>query len=91
LRIAEHASPRGAAANRERNTWPAASGATVDQLREWFETTVRPLLAKCSLADIRNATKLSTGYVIRIRRGRTPHPRHFEALAKLAGVEALVL
>jgi hypothetical protein len=45
-------------------------------------------LAKCSLADIRNATELSTGYVIRIRRGRTPHPRHFEALAKLAGVEA---
>jgi hypothetical protein len=48
-------------------------------------------LTKCSLADIRNATELSTGYVIRMRRGRTPHPRHFEALAKLAGVEAPAL
>jgi hypothetical protein len=86
--IAEHAGPAGATLNRARNAWPTASGVTVDQLREWFETTVRPLLAKCSLADIRNATELSTGYVIRIRRGRTPHPRHFEALAKLAGVEA---
>jgi hypothetical protein len=89
--IAEHAPSRGAAGSRERNSWPAASGATFDQLYHWFETTVRPLLAKCSLADIRNATELSTGYVIRIRRGRTPHPRHFEALAKLAGVEAPAL
>jgi hypothetical protein len=48
-------------------------------------------LAKCSLADIRSATELSTGYVIRIRRGRTPHPGHFEALARLAGVEAPAL
>jgi hypothetical protein len=56
--IAEHAGPAGATLNNARNAWPTASGATVDQLREWFETTIRPLLAKCSLADIRNATEL---------------------------------
>jgi hypothetical protein len=85
--IAEHAAPAGAALNGERNTWPTTSGATVDHLREWFTTNVQPLLAKCSLADICTATELSTGYVIRIRRGRTPHPRHYSVLGQLVGVE----
>jgi hypothetical protein len=85
--VAEHAPSAGSPLNGDRNTWPTASGSTVDQLREWFTTTVQPLLANCPLADIRNATELSTGYVIRIRHGRMPHPRHYAALAKLVGME----
>jgi hypothetical protein len=85
--IAQHAPSAEPALNGERNRWPAASGATADQLRQWFTTTVQPLLANRPLADIRSVTDLSTGYVIRIRRGRMPHPRHFSALAQLVGVE----
>jgi hypothetical protein len=85
--IAQHAAPGVAVPSGERNTWPTTSGADVAQLRDWFATTVRPLLAKCPLADICNATGLSTGYVIRVRHGRIPHPRHYSALAQLVGVE----
>jgi hypothetical protein len=58
-----------------------------DQLREWYITTVSPLLREYSLAQIRDATELSTRYVITIRHGAVPHPRHYLNLAALVGVE----
>jgi CRISPR-associated protein Cas1 len=85
--ISQHAPSAGAAVSGERNTWPTASGATVDQVREWFTTTVQPLLANCPLADIRSVTQLSTRYAIKIRHGHVPHPRHYPVLAELVGVE----
>jgi len=49
---------------------------------------VAPLLAKSPLAEIRHATGLSTRYVIMIRQGFVPHPRHYPVLAALVGVKA---
>jgi hypothetical protein len=43
-------------------------------------------VATCPAAEIRRATGLSVRYAIMIRQGYVPHPRHFTALAKLAGV-----
>jgi CRISPR-associated endonuclease Cas1 len=71
----------------ERNSWTKALGPAVDELREWFIVVLAPLLAKCPLAEIRHATGLSTRYAIKIRQGYVPHPRHFAALAALAGVQ----
>src|SRR5262245_60325319 len=41
-----------------------ASGATVDQLREWFTTIAQPHFRGLSAVDIRSATELSTGYLL---------------------------
>ena len=84
---AEHARPAGSSLARKRNTWTTASGPAVDQLREWFIAGVAPLLANCPIADIRHTTGLSTRYVIMIRQGLVPHPRHYPALAALVGIE----
>jgi CRISPR-associated endonuclease Cas1 len=85
--IAEHSPLAGSALNGERNTWPKASGAGIDKLREWYVATVGPLLARCSLAQIRDATGLSYRSAILIRKGHVPHPRHYQNLAALVGVE----
>jgi hypothetical protein len=84
---ADHARPAGTPVARKRNTWTQASGPAVDQLREWFTATVAPHLAKYPIAEIRHATGLSTRYVIMIRQGLVPHPRHYPALASLVGSE----
>jgi hypothetical protein len=60
--------------------------ATGEQLRRWFTTTLVPIVAKRPFAEIRSATGLSTRYAIMIRQGHIPHPRHYPALAHLAGV-----
>jgi len=83
---AEHAPPAGSEPVPKRNGWFRASGPTVDQLREWFTATVGPLVADYSVAQVRGATGLSTRYVIKIRQGLVPHPRHFPALADLVGM-----
>jgi CRISPR-associated endonuclease Cas1 len=85
--IAEHASPAGFTLNGERNTWPKASGAGIDKLREWYVVTVSPLLVGRSLAEICDATELSYRSAILIRKGHVPHPRHYQNLAALVGVE----
>jgi hypothetical protein len=72
---------------RKRNTWTKAAGPAADQLREWFAAIVAPLVAKCSIPEIRRATGLSTRYVIMIRQGLAPHPRHYAVLAELVGAE----
>jgi CRISPR-associated protein Cas1 len=85
--IAEHAPPAATALNGERNTWPKASGVAINQLREWYSTTVSPLLPGRSLAEIRDATELSYRSAILIRKGHVPHPRHYQKLAALVGVK----
>jgi hypothetical protein len=66
---------------------PISGSIAVDQLRDWFTARVAPLVAKCSIAEIRRSTGLSTRYVIMIRQGLVPHPRHYPALAALVGIE----
>jgi CRISPR-associated protein Cas1 len=85
---AEHAPAAQARPRRRRNSWTKASGPAVDQLRDWFTAAVAPRVATCPAAEIRRATGLSVRYAIMIRQGYVPHPRHFLALAKLAGVSA---
>jgi hypothetical protein len=69
-----------------RNSFATPTGPVVDERREWYASAVAPLVARCSLSDVQRATGLSKRYAIMIRQGHVPHPRHFAALAQLAGV-----
>ena len=84
---AEHSPPTESVPAEKRNGWFRASGPAVDQLRGWYAATVGPLVANFPVARVRDATGLSTRYVIKIRQGLVPHPRHYPALAELVGVE----
>lgn len=56
---------------------------------EVFSQEIQPLLAKIPTAAIRSHLGVSRWYAGKIRQGYRPHPRHWEALAKLAGVSQL--
>lgn len=104
--VARYADPKRAAASKtaigkravenatQRLLWrqrPGWSKAGDDALRQWFAGTAQARLGDCKLAAIMAATGLSKQLAADIRSGRhIPHPRHFEALAKLAGVKAPV-
>ena len=51
-----------------------------------FEQQIQPMLAKIPTTIIRSAMGVSKWYVGKIRRGYCPHPRHWQALAKLVGI-----
>jgi hypothetical protein len=53
----------------------------------WYQNVLQPRLASVRPADIARALAVSESYSILIKKGRTPHPRHWPALAALAGVE----
>jgi CRISPR-associated endonuclease Cas1 len=52
---------------------------------EFFKEMIHPSVESLSVAVIAHGLGVSRGYAIEIRRGRVPHPRHWLALAKLAG------
>jgi len=53
---------------------------------EAYREKIRPLLARATLSQIASAIRVSIPYASDIRRGRRrPHPRHWEALAKIVG------
>jgi CRISPR-associated endonuclease Cas1 len=53
----------------------------------WWRTDVVPALAAVSTVEIGRVTGLSSGSCSKVRRGlQVPHPRHWPALAELAGV-----
>jgi CRISPR-associated endonuclease Cas1 len=52
---------------------------------EVFSQRIQPLLAGISTSIIRSRIGVSRWYASRIRQGYRPHPRHWEALAKLVG------
>jgi hypothetical protein len=55
--------------------------------REVYVKRVQPSLASVAKSQVRSALEVSEPYSSDIRAGkRVPHPRHWEALAKLAGV-----
>ena len=55
---------------------------------EWFATAILPGLAILSLTAIAKATGMSTTAAGKVRSGqRVPHPRHWESLGALVGVE----
>jgi hypothetical protein len=51
-----------------------------------FLEKIHPALAKASASAIAKRIGVSRWYAARIREGYRPHPRHWEALANLAGV-----
>jgi hypothetical protein len=53
---------------------------------EVFFKQIQPLLAGVSTSAIRSQIDVSRWYAARIRQGYRPHPRHWLALAKLAGI-----
>jgi len=101
--VARYADPERAAASKaamgkrsvenaaERLRWrqrPGWSKAGDEALRQWFIATLQPRLGDCTLAAVMAATGVSKQLAATIRSGRhIPHPRHFSALAKLAGIE----
>ena len=55
---------------------------------EVYVKEIQPLLKNSSLSKIASSIGVSLMYASDLRRGRRrPHPRHWEALAKLAGVQ----
>lgn len=57
-----------------------------------FETQIQPRLGSASLSQIASAIGVSLMYASDIRRGRRrPHPRHWQALARLVDMQATVL
>ena len=73
-----------------RNAWrdrPEWSESGDEALRHWHAETVYPALTRCKVTAIMTATGLSKQFSITLRAGpRIPHPRHFAALAELAGI-----
>ena len=57
--------------------------------QELFEQKIQPRLANVSMSVIRSSLGISKWYASKIRQGYRPHPRHFLALAELAGVSAV--
>lgn len=51
-----------------------------------FSHKIQPLLAGVPTSVIRSRIGVSRWYASRIRQGYRPHPRHWEALARLAGI-----
>ncbi len=51
-----------------------------------FSEKIQPALAQASATAIAKRIRVSRWYAGRIREGYRPHPRHWEALAKLIGV-----
>jgi CRISPR-associated endonuclease Cas1 len=76
------------AAERE---WDAGGTHPVITEQQLYEE-VLPRLADVPLSKIERATGLSNSSCSRIRSGRmTPHPRHWDALARLAEVDAILI
>jgi hypothetical protein len=51
-----------------------------------FSQRIQPLLAAMSASAIARQISISRWYAGRIREGYRPHPRHWQALARLASV-----
>lgn len=54
--------------------------------REFFLQGIQPQLGRLSPADLKSALNVSHYYATKILKGYVPHPRHWNLLAKLAGV-----
>jgi len=55
-----------------------------------FSETIQPALAQASTTAIAKRIGVSRWYAGRIREGYRPHPRHWQALARLSGVSSQV-
>jgi hypothetical protein len=53
---------------------------------EFYSEKIQPKLAKMSSSFIASRIGVSRWYAGKIRQGYRPHPRHWQALAQLAGI-----
>jgi len=53
---------------------------------KFYMTKIQPVLASMSASAIARQISVSRLYAGRIREGYRPHPRHWQAVARLAGV-----
>jgi hypothetical protein len=57
-------------------------------LRHWYAENLQPHLARMHPTDIAAGTAMGRSYAYYVVAGtRIPHPRHFQSLAALVGVE----
>jgi hypothetical protein len=57
---------------------------------DFYRKEILPKLGKVIIGNIATALEVSYPYASRIRSGRyLPHPRHWQALAQLAGVSVM--
>jgi hypothetical protein len=77
------------AAKAAERDWEASAAQPTVTEQQFFEE-VLPRLIEVPLSKIERATGLSNSSCSRIRSGRmTPHPRHWDALARLAAADSL--
>ncbi len=91
-RVAGH-SPEAIAKEAKTQRQHALARSTWDSSRqpswltaEFYSETIQPLLAKISTSTIARTIGVSRWYAGKLRHGYRPHPRHWQALAKLGGV-----
>jgi hypothetical protein len=71
------------------NTWWSPSSLPEWLNEEFYTREVQPMLRKIKVKEIGQALQVSQPYAALIRLGRRrPHPRHWEALARLVGVSS---
>ncbi len=94
-RIASHSHEAEASrAETQRRHTAAIHAWRLSELPEWlneeaYRTKVQPVLAGITVPAIATALGVSGPYATDIRRGqRIPHPRHWQALARLVGVSS---
>jgi CRISPR-associated endonuclease Cas1 len=75
-RKANHAALRDWSAS-EQPTWLT---------EEFYAEKIQPLLAPLSSRAIARQLAVSRGYANEVRHGRVPHPRHWQAIARLLGL-----
>jgi CRISPR-associated endonuclease Cas1 len=80
-------SQANAARRSEQSAWDASHGGQ-EADAQWFKSAILPGLAKLPLSAIAETTGMSTSSASKVRAGRrTPHPRHWAALADLIEVK----
>ena len=67
------------------NSWWSPSSLPAWLNGEYYAEQILPGLKALKIREIAHAIGVSKPYAMHIRAGRCPHPRHWVALAKLAG------
>ncbi len=73
-----------------RRAWVGGPNGDEAALRNWYAAEVAPRLGEVARTEIARAIGVSRVYARDLARGKVPHPRHYAALAALAGVEVPV-
>ena len=68
------------------NTWWDPSSLPSWLTEDCYVQRIQPLLRSKKIREIAELMKVSKPYAALIRAGRRPHPRHWQALAKLVGI-----